>query len=542
VTAKNHNLLAEAEEALVHHAQLLSIHRDIAEKVNVVDDLDETVGYVLGRIAEFNGWQFGHAFLFSAEDADLLVPISAAYAAAPGQFAAFSEFTARMSWRRGEGLPGRVAERGEPVLSHEAAAGLDDCRAQAAADLGLRSAFGFPNLVESEVVGVLEFFSSESIAARTDLEFESIAVIGVQLGRVVERERSRRALRDHERHLRQMTEQLRDAVWTYELDSRRTTYGNPMFFETLWGLPREALANDAEAWLERVDSGDRGRVARALEELRAGRVFEEEFRLAGAGEDARWIRARMFPITRGEGNVRSVVGTAEDITARKQAEALRSRLEREIREAAEDERQRIARDLHDSLGSLLSALRMRIEVLREDLRAERRPDPEDTETIASLAEEAIARSRTLTRGLSPVGEDPYDLNEALRELAQSVGAHSGMACRFHAAEPVRIDSRQAANQLFRIAQEAMTNAVKHGGGSRIEVELIARDGAVVLAVEDDGRGFGTADGAPADTGRGLGIMEYRARDIGASLAVGRGRGGKGVRVACTWPADHGEPD
>lgn len=533
---KDRGLLAWIEETLTHHAQLLGMHRDIADVVNSTDDLDTAIEYVLRRIAEFNGWQFGHAFLRSAEDPGLLVPVSAAYAASPEQYASFSEFTARTRWRRGEGLPGRVAEKGEPVITHDAAAELDDLRRRRAAELGLRSAFGFPVLIDHEVVGVLEFFSAESIKERTSLEFESLAAIGMQLGRVIERERSQRALREQALHLRHMTGRLRDAVWTYDPETRRTTYHNPAF-ETIWGLSAGILEDDAEAWLERVDPRDRERVATALRALREGRTLEEEFRLAAPdGEFPHWIRSRGFPIPEENGEVRSIVGTAEDVTARKREEQNRARMEREIRDAAEEERQRIARDLHDSLGSLLGAIHVRLEVLRSDVAEGRVPDREATEEISSLTQEAISRSRTLTRGLSPVGDDPYDLNAALKELVRGVGLHSGLDCRFVQSEPVRIDSRLAANQLYRIAQEALTNAVKHSGGGRVDVDLVEGEGEMRLIVEDDGRGFGANEGDPADAGVGLGIMEYRARDIGAELEVSSGSGACGVRLVCSWPA------
>lgn len=343
---------------------------------------------------------------------------------------------------------------------------------------------------------------------------------------------------EHEAHLHRLTEHIRDAVWTYNPASGRVFYSNPAFAK-VWGLAPEILAGDGEAWLTAVAPAHRDRVAACIEGLRMGAPFDDEFQLNPPEGDERWIRCRCFPVTDAEGSATSVVAVAEDITIRRRAEILYSRLEREIHHAAEEERRNIARDLHDSLGSMLSAIQLRLEVLRSDVSKGHLPGAEEVAAIAALAKQAVSESRSLTRGLSPVGADPYDLNAALEGLVRDTRKFSPVTIRLHLPDPVRIDSQQAASQLFRIAQEAITNAVKHSDGNRIDVGFTCAKGRIILTVEDNGRGFDPPDSGVTDgpsTGRGLGIMKYRATDIGAELQLDRCENGTGTRLACVLPA------
>jgi PAS domain S-box-containing protein len=209
----------------------------------------------------------------------------------------------------------------------------------------------------------------------------------------------------------------------------------------------------------------------------------------------------------------------------------RRELEQEVVKASEEERQRIAHDLHDDLGSLLTGLKLRIEVTAADVEARLGGPLDGCGKILELVREAITRTRQIARGLRPVGNEPEDLMGALRGMLTQTLDATGIHCRFECPEPVLIEDPHLSNHLFRIAQEAVNNALKHSGGSRISVSLRDAGTMVALQIHDDGRGF---DRHAASAGLGLHIMNYRADAMKGSLRIGPGPGG-GTRVECLAP-------
>ncbi len=229
-------------------------------------------------------------------------------------------------------------------------------------------------------------------------------------------------------------------------------------------------------------------------------------------------------------------------TIRKQSDADRAKieilerarkLEQEIINISERERRRIGRDLHDGLGQQLVAIGFAAESLKEAVESESPTAAKAAGQFAELLRDAVAQVRGLARGLSPVDHDVGGLECSLEELVASVTRFSGIPCAFRAEGAAKVGSEVAAH-LFRIAQEALNNAVKHSKATELEVELKARRGGLVLSVRDNGSGFPAVD-AP-ERGMGLNIMRYRARILGGELAIEH-LGGRGTRVVCKLDSD-----
>jgi PAS domain S-box-containing protein len=533
--AKDLRKLKETERSLDESRAVAEMHRDVAYMANTACDLEEAVQFCLEKVVHYNGWAFGHAYFPADQDPEILVPAASHYAVEPERFRKFREETFKVPIKRGQGLPGRVfATGGAQWASHDVQAELADRRATMADDLGIATVAAFPILVGEQVVGVLEFFSDRVIEVEPLIE-ESMAAIGAQLGRVIERNQAEQELRESEARLRLLTEQLRDVVWMHDAETFEILYCNAAF-ERIFGRPRDILDEDPKAFLDSVHPRDRKRVRAAVERMLDGEDLDEEFRIVRPDGTVRWLRDRGFPMRNDTGRIYRFAGTAEDITQRKIAEEDVKRLEREISEAAEEERHRIAQDLHDSIGALLSTVNLRLKVLEEDL-AEGRPLESDAiETITGLTEEASRQTRTLTRGLHPVGDDPEDLMASLRDLAASVRIHASMECRFRCSRPVRVENHHVANQLFRIAQEAVNNAVKHSGASRLSVGLRRNDEGTILFVKDNGKGLDLNTEDEQAVGLGLRILRHRAETIGATLVVARRKKG-GTKLVCTLPPD-----
>ncbi len=211
--------------------------------------------------------------------------------------------------------------------------------------------------------------------------------------------------------------------------------------------------------------------------------------------------------------------------------AERERLEREILNVGERERQRIGHDFHDSLGQHLTATAMAGQVLQEKLAARSLPEAGDASGLVQLVEQAIELNRQLALGLSPIEMTGEGLMDALRELASGIQERSKIRCDFVCEDPVLIDDSATAMHLYRIAQEAMNNAVKHAKASRIILRLSRNSDGITLGVQDNG--VGLPEPLPKSGGMGLRIMGHRAGMIRASFDVRPGTEG-GTLVTCTW--------
>jgi signal transduction histidine kinase len=223
----------------------------------------------------------------------------------------------------------------------------------------------------------------------------------------------------------------------------------------------------------------------------------------------------------------------KDRTARLQAEVReRLKLENRIIEARESEQARIGQDLHDGLCQHLVATAFSAGMLQRRLQEDGAPGAREASEIVSMIEESITQARDLAKGLYPVPLEEEGLETALRALAANTGTRTGVRCVVTADGPPSQLPVEVAIHLYRIAQEALNNALKHSEAERVEIKVESIGGNFDLSIEDDGRGIDTtkANGG----GMGMHIMEYRARAIGAELAVVKGKtGGTCIRCAST---------
>jgi signal transduction histidine kinase len=227
-----------------------------------------------------------------------------------------------------------------------------------------------------------------------------------------------------------------------------------------------------------------------------------------------------------------------EATVRQRTQALtqemaeRQRLEEEILRVGERERRRIGHDLHDSLCQHLTGTALAGHVLGERLAAKSLPEAADAGKVVELVEEGISLARNLARGLYPVEMEAEGLMVAFRDLASNITKATKVGCMFECDAPVLIHDDAAATRLFRIAQEAVRNAIQHGKPKRIGITLAERGGFVTLTVEDDG--VGVPETARKTNGLGIRIMAHRAAMIGGSFAIEPGPTG-GTIVTCSVP-------
>jgi len=217
--------------------------------------------------------------------------------------------------------------------------------------------------------------------------------------------------------------------------------------------------------------------------------------------------------------------TVSDITERRE-------LERQLLTVSELEQARIGQDLHDGLSQQITGIVLLNSSLREDLVSKALPEAAAAGRIGELLVLTQRDLRLVARGLQPVADVPEGLGIALAQLAQSVSGRGGLACRFRCGDQVLIPDQNTASHLFRIAQEAVNNAVRHGHPKHISLALMEAEGALVLQVQDDGRGWGSAHQKKA--GLGLRIMQSRSEALGGKLEI-RPITPHGILVRCIVP-------
>ena len=211
----------------------------------------------------------------------------------------------------------------------------------------------------------------------------------------------------------------------------------------------------------------------------------------------------------------------------------RERLEKEILEISEREQQRIGHDLHDSLCQHLAATAMAGQVLGEKLAAKSLPETADARKIVSLVEDGITLTRDLAHGISPVEMESEGLVAALQALAANISKMFKVSCTFECDSPPSIDDKATITHLYRIAQEAINNAIRHGKPRQIVIGLSHRKEGVELTIEDDGAGL--PDDWQKHRGLGTRIMAHRAAMMGGTFSIEPNPTG-GTFAKCLVPA------
>ncbi len=263
-----------------------------------------------------------------------------------------------------------------------------------------------------------------------------------------------------------------------------------------------------------------------LSDLAAGKTVESFETVLRRKDGSRiCVFLSVSPILDATGKVTGASAIARDITERK-------RLENEIAGISASERRRLSHELHDGLGQYLAGLAFRAKALEQTLAAAGLPYAQEAKDIVALISNAMAQTRSLARGLDPIGIETIGLVAALQILAAETEAIFNLTCRFQYTDTTLSLDAQKALALYRIVQEAIHNAITHGEARQITIELAMDTECLCLRVQDDGTGF--AAGTGNLTGMGLRVMQYRARSIEARLEI-NSQINHGTEIRCLLP-------
>jgi PAS domain S-box-containing protein len=211
----------------------------------------------------------------------------------------------------------------------------------------------------------------------------------------------------------------------------------------------------------------------------------------------------------------------------------RRELEQQVLDISDREQRRIGQDLHDGVGQSLAGIRYLISAVQQTLTGKSAPEAAELERIAQILGKTVQQTHDLARGLFPGELRRGGIADALRELAVYTQEVFGVSCRLTGLTDVRLTDANVASQLYRIAQEAITNAAKHSKTKTVDVHLSQKRGRLALTVHDTGVGLPQTAGNPI--GMGQRIMKYRADMIGATLKI-KSAPGKGTTVTCVLPS------
>ncbi|MDZ4699841.1 MAG: GAF domain-containing protein [Rhodothermales bacterium] len=362
-----------------------------------------------------------------------------------------------------------------------------------------------------------------------------LSVLGDLLSTYFERKISEEALRESEERYRTFVDTTSEAIWRIELEQPVSTL--------------RSISLQVAAFCEQADLAECNRVMAVLlgsrhtetvlgrrlnvvmphlevalveEFVRSGyRLHNHEYSVACVGKAMRHFVINAVGTVKNDTLIR-VWGSCVEVTERVM-------LERQMVEALEEQQQRIGRDLHDGVGQLLTGVRMLSQNLAEKLAAQEDESAVQARKVSGFAEQASRRVREIYRGLTPTQLFYEGLATALNELAHNTTGLPGITCTFMTDGVVDVWEKDTKMHLYRVAQEAVNNALKHAEASQILIALNARGNEIMLSVEDNGKGFDPS----VRTGKSLGLnsMDYRARTIKGALEI-TSAAGEGTRVRC----------
>jgi PAS domain S-box-containing protein len=325
---------------------------------------------------------------------------------------------------------------------------------------------------------------------------------------------------------RALVEQIPAVVFMAYLDKGiGEAYVSPQI-ETALGFSQSEWLEDPVRWYQQIHPDDKMRWSEeAAEMFLSGKPLRSAYRVIARDGKVLWFQCEAKMIRREDGRPWFIHGVGFDITERKG-------FEEAILEISAREQRRIAQDLHDGLGQHLTGIAFMCKVLEEKLSDKTLPEAVEAAKIVKMVNQAIDHTRELARGLHPVAAEPLGFMSALKRWASEVEELFHIGCSFQCEKPLPIHDANLATHLYRIAQEAVNNAIRHGKSRNIVIGLSGKNGAGTLTIQDDGEGFPKKPAHPP--GVGLSIMNYRADMVGGSLKVQPNQE-RGITVTCMFP-------
>jgi len=353
-------------------------------------------------------------------------------------------------------------------------------------------------------------------------ECEVVKIFGTTHN-ITERKKAEESLKEHERRYRMLFQGTTDEILVFQVDDNM----EPLPFLEVNDIACEILGYSREELLQKtvydvVDADDeeiRKRIADVISE--GGSVRESQHLTKEGDAIPLEVSARSFKYN----GRRTILSIGRDVRERR-------KLEQQILNISEQERQRIGQDMHDGLGQMLTGVGLIAQNLAQKLDSQESEGADQVQDIADMVKEADEHARALARGLVPVNIESNGLDNAMKELIKKSEKMYDVDIHYSNNQNMELGDNSSAVHLYRIAQEAINNAIKHGKPTTIDVELNVEDRYATLSVEDNGSGF--PESKENSDGMGVRIMNFRAQMIGGTLEINSATG-SGTEIICRMP-------
>ncbi|MDP8981193.1 MAG: PAS domain S-box protein [Acidobacteriota bacterium] len=362
---------------------------------------------------------------------------------------------------------------------------------------------------------------------------------------ITERERALELLKRNEAYLAESQGQSRVGSWAVNVSPRALVFWSTEHYRIFGFEPGDAALTWDTA-LQRVHPRDLPWLEQTFERaVREKEDFEIEFRIVLPDGTLKYCRSIGHPVVKENGELTEFIGTVMDVTEsrRAQQELLESfnqlrALAGRLQSAREEERTRVAREIHDELGQALTAIKIDLAATLRELPSDAWPQNPRSQSILKLLDEAIQSVRKIATELRPGVLDDLGLVAAVEWAAEEFQARTGTQCEVSLPSADIALDQERGTALFRILQETLTNVARHANATRVDIRLAAENDSLVLEVHDDGRGIGEKQ---VSQNRSLGILGMRERAllVGGELRIS-GHPGKGTTVRVRVPQPYGE--
>jgi PAS domain S-box-containing protein len=519
----------QTETALKQQESFVQLLQEIAVASNEAEDAKTVLQYGLNRICSFTGWPVGH--VVPAEAFESLFSSKSLWQISEG-FDYFRKLRDDLVWIPKIGLPGKVLETGEPKwftaeIAGEQASYIDKTH--------LKTAYAFPILAGKETVGVLEFFSNETEQPNPVL-IEVMVHIGTQLGRVIERKRSEMILRESEETFRST---FADAGIGFALQSLDgIVIESNLAFQSMLGFgPDQLRGTNYKQYTHRDDLHEYQSQSDELVCGKRSRIHMEK-RYVRGDQSIIWVSITGSLLRNTDGSPRHVILLAEDITSSRQLQSELDEVRSHLMKYREQERVKIARDLHD--GPLQEWYGV-IYTLQEMI--ETTHDKEIIPRLANLrlvVEQQIHELRAMANELRPPTLVPFGLAKAIdSHVDQFQDKHPELTLHIELEEDGKLLPEEIRLNLFRIYQELLNNIVRHAQATQVHIRFYIKENELELQVEDDGEGFEVPNRWVETARQGhLGLLgaRERAESIGGKFIIqSTPNKGTSVRVLIPLP-------
>tara|TARA_B100000686_G_scaffold353975_1_gene461931 strand:+ start:1406 stop:3007 length:1602 start_codon:yes stop_codon:yes gene_type:complete len=472
-------------------SRFIQLHKDIAVLSNQDMPVDNAMKKALERICMETEWPVGHIYFTSRDSLDGLISSFLWYLKNSKQFETFRTVTEATPLAYGVGLPGRVLASGKPAWVRDVTKDENFPRARQAMDIGVRAGFAFPILMGKKVAGVMEFFSTQAVEPDDDL-LEIMGHIGTLLGRVIERKKSEVALWSQQEEQAVIFNSVPAMIWYIDRKFKIIRINRAACQFAGKTMNKLEGKSSYEIFPFQGNPGvDEDMYLMQTGKPRLGllRCFERDYL------DTRWLQLDKIPYLDDRGGIRGMIVFALDITERilaekelkKYGEQLRQ-LYRRMEKIREEERTRVAREVHDELGQVLTSLKLELSVLNKKIKRKESSLEGRTEIMLQLLEDSVLSVKRISAELRPPILDVFGLAQAIQWQGEEFEKRSGVNVQLNiSTEEFSVDTERSTT-IFRIFQETLTNIARHANAKNIEVKLNQNSDSVYLSVRDDGVG------------------------------------------------------